>query len=544
MDRSTFFADLRRSQLLSERAIEEAAAGVPEGTPARAIARHLVESGLLTRYQAGRVLAGKPSRLVLGQYRILDKVGSGGTGRVYKALHTSMDRVVAIKVIRPDLLKDSSILNSFRREVRAVSKLHHPNIVAAYDANEIRGVNFLVMEYVEGMNLHQLVKAHGPLPVALACEVMRQAAQALQYAHERGIVHRDVKPSNLIVAELSEAWLREPVAGTPSPAAPVVKVLDFGLARLHGGADASGPDTVTAPDGGVFGTVDYISPEQADNIHAADVRSDLYSLGCTFYHVLAGAVPFPARTAMEKLLKQLTTEPQPLESVRPEIPAPVAAIVRRLMAKDRAERFQTPAELIRELAPWCDPRAGQAEAPSPDSGPGVTALGAAHETAETLFAGSDAVTYEPAVGPPPLPGTRPRLDAEFLEKWRQWTALIRMSLSQRGSRRWINVKEFQALQKDLANACRAQARRTGGNLRKLFEAMEGLVRPWITPESLMRTDAEIHHSLLVHCEQAEKDLERWAGRPPERAEEVQAPGGLFALFKRRRERPESEEEES
>src|SRR5262249_26922619 len=203
----------------------------------------------------------------------------------------------------------------FQREVQAIGLLNHPNLVIAYDAGKARGVYFLVMEYVNGPSVRKMVRRDGPLSVSLACEIVRQTALGLQYAHERGMVHRDIKPSNLLVRH-APGWKStrpsksEPVLALASPPAPVVKILDFGLARVGHVPGATGQEEVTlaVQSGVMVGTADYISPEQADNIHAVDIRSDLYSLGCTFYYILSGEVPFPGATALEKLVKRLTEE--------------------------------------------------------------------------------------------------------------------------------------------------------------------------------------------------------------------------------------------
>jgi len=333
MDRDTFFRHLRRSRLLSEPELAEAAQ-LTDSERAPVIARALVNRGLLTRFQVGRLLAGKASRLVLGQYRILDQVGRGATGRVFKAEHRTMGRVVALKVLSPGLLGDQSIEELFTREVRAAAQLHHPHIVAAYDANEIKGVSFLVMEYVEGPSLNELVRKQGPLPVGVACELMCQAAEALQYAQARGMVHRDIKPGNLLITFVPGPEGPGDQAGSPvdsSPSVPrlVVKVADFGLARVRGAGRAGAPDTIMAEPEAVYGTVDYMSPEQAENIHGVDIRSDLYSLGCTFYYALTGQLPFPGGTTLQKLLRQAMEEPRPLHELRPDVPAAVVDIVRR-----------------------------------------------------------------------------------------------------------------------------------------------------------------------------------------------------------------------
>jgi serine/threonine protein kinase len=286
------------------------------------------------------VCNGDTQPLSLGQYRLLDELGRGGMGRVYKALHTIMERVVAIKVISPELVSDPVAVEWFRREVRASTQLHHPNIVMAYDANEAEGLHFLVMEFVHGVTLDVLVKQHGPLPIPHACALIRQAALGMQHAHEKGMVHRDIKPGNLLI----------PLPEGDQPSEVLVKILDFGLARLHG--KTKGDTIALRGETGVLGTPDYIAPEQSRDIHAADIRSDLYSLGCVFYFTLAGRVPFPGDNAMEKLIKHLMEQPEPLEKVRPDVPPEVAALVRRLMSKDPADRYQTPGELVRDLETW------------------------------------------------------------------------------------------------------------------------------------------------------------------------------------------------
>jgi serine/threonine-protein kinase len=286
---------------------------------------------------------GRTDGFTLGQYRILDRIGRGGMGRVFKAEHQTMNRVVALKVLAPDLMKTERARVLFQREVRATAKLVHPNIVTAYDANQSGDRHYLVMEYVDGPNLHELVKERGPLPVGQACEFIRQAALGLQFAHGLGMVHRDIKPANLLVH-------RGPGLQC------VVKVLDFGLARLHEPAPQAeaGQDSVPAIEQQVMGTPDYLSPEQGRNLHRVDIRSDLYSLGCTFYYLLTADVPFPGGTTLEKLVRHGSEQPRPVTELRPEVPLAVAALVARLMAKRPEDRFQTPAELAAVLAPFAE----------------------------------------------------------------------------------------------------------------------------------------------------------------------------------------------
>jgi serine/threonine-protein kinase len=268
-------------------------------------------------------------------------------GRVFKAVHQTMNRTVALKLLSPNLVQTPRARELFQREVRAAAKLNHANIVTAYDANQIDDRYFLVMEYVDGPNLDQLVRGQKPVPVPLACEIMRQAANGLQYAHEMGMVHRDIKPANLLVQ----------LAGPNQDL--TVKILDFGLARLHEPGDENLPGGSRV----IMGTPDYLSPEQAVSLDQVDIRSDLYSLGCTFYFLLTGRVPYPKGTALEKLQRHKDEEPVPIEEYRPDSPLAVASMIRRLMAKNPPHRYQTPAELADALVPFASAEAPALPAP-------------------------------------------------------------------------------------------------------------------------------------------------------------------------------------
>jgi serine/threonine protein kinase len=345
VDRHTFLANLRQSGLVSHEQLGRLEDQLPETNRGRLVARALVRQGILTKFQAERLLAGRTNGFILGQYRILDHLGQGGMGRVFKAVHQTLNRVVALKVLAPQFIETEKAQRLFLREMRAVAQLHHPNLVAAYDANQIGNRHYLVMEHVDGPNLCQLVKEQGPLPPGLACELMRQAAEGLQYAHEMGMVHRDIKPSNLLVLlPGSPSWRKQYT----------LKILDFGLARFQTRDDQNtntGGSIVT--DANVLmGTPDFVSPEQARNLHAADIRSDLYSLGCTFYYVLTGRAPFQGGSALEKLVRHTTEVPVPVNRLRADVPEEVAAIVSRLMAKKPGQRFQTPGELAQALKPF------------------------------------------------------------------------------------------------------------------------------------------------------------------------------------------------
>ena len=260
IDRDTFITRLRASGLLGEEELSRATELAVGDRRGKALARALVESGTLTRFQAEMVYRGRTSGFLLGQYRVLDQLGRGGMGRVFKAEHQTMDRIVALKVLAPELMKTERARKLFEREVRAAARLVHPNIVTAYDANQSGDRHYLVMEFVDGPNLQELVRERGPLPIGQACDFIRQAALGLQFAHSLGMVHRDIKPANLLVHRAPEHIC-------------VVKVLDFGLARLHEpAADTdAGHDSVPAIEAQVMGTPDYLSPEQARNLHKAQL---------------------------------------------------------------------------------------------------------------------------------------------------------------------------------------------------------------------------------------------------------------------------------
>lgn len=318
---------------------ELAALAAEHGDP-KSLAKVLLERGWLTAFQVNALFQNGGRDLVLGPYVLLERVGQGGMGQVFKARHVVMNRVVALKVIRDERLETQEAVRRFRREIQAAAQLAHPNIVLAHDAGEVGGRHYLVMELIDGQDLGRLVQRQGPLATAQACELVRQAALGLQHAHERGLIHRDIKPSNLLLSREG-----------------VVKVLDLGLALLR--AEAPGAATHLTETGTVMGTPDFLAPEQAIDPRQADARADVYSLGCTLYFLLAGRTPFPQSTLAQKLLWQQQAEPAALGTVRGEVPAELTAVVRRMMAKKPEERFST----MREVADALTPFAGKEPVP-------------------------------------------------------------------------------------------------------------------------------------------------------------------------------------
>jgi serine/threonine-protein kinase len=309
--------------------------------------------------------------MTMGPYALLGRVAEGGMGQVFKARHRTTGRIVALKVIRREVLANPIAIPRFEREVKACAQLRHPHVVRSFDAGKADGTYYLAMEFLEGVDLLKMVERLGPLSVAQACDYLRQAALGLQHAYELGFVHRDLKPANLFVSRKprAEAVVPGGSAQIPRPSTTecpwgVLKILDFGLARLTMPDDTDGQAALTQV-GSLMGTPDFLAPEQAFDSHTIDIRADLYSLGCTFYFLMAGRVPFPGGSLTEKLVRQRKDEPMPVDMARRErlleigktdraassaqVPDAIVAILRKLMAKNPADRFQTPAELAAAL---------------------------------------------------------------------------------------------------------------------------------------------------------------------------------------------------
>jgi serine/threonine-protein kinase len=320
---------------------------------AKALAKDLITRGWLTPYQVNQIFQGREADLLLGQYILLERLGEGRTGQVFKARHVKMPRIVAINVIRKERLDNADAVKRFQQEVSTAATIDHSNIVHTFEADQIGDTHFLVMEFVDGTNLEELVKKKGPLPLTQACEYMLQTALGLQHAYELGMVHRDIKPSNLmlqmpeklpqLVEQKSES------RSAPRSVLPEVKIAGMGLSMLVSSI-AAGNLVGIKEEPGMTGRLDFLAPEQAMAGAAVDIRADLYSLGCTFYYLLTGRVPYPDGTAGEKHHKQQFEEPVPLRELRPEVPPGLAAVIAKLMAKKPEDRYQTPADFANVLA--------------------------------------------------------------------------------------------------------------------------------------------------------------------------------------------------
>ncbi len=299
------------------------------------LAEQLVRHMRLTAFQAQAVYDGKGEGLVLGNYVILERIGQGGMGTVYKAQHREMKREVAIKVLAPHLTKTPEGLKRFRREVRAAAALNHPHIVTAYDAAESKGARYLVMEYVDGADLASVVKTTGPLPVSRAVQYVLQVARALEYAHSKGIIHRDIKPSNLLVDRQDN-----------------VKILDLGLARIQDPEGATSTDSSLielTKTGMVLGTVDYMPPEQALGAKDIDHRADIYSLGISLYYLLTARVPYEGSTLLARFLAHREQEIPSLQQWAPDAPDSLDRVFRKMVAKEAQDRYASMSEVVVDL---------------------------------------------------------------------------------------------------------------------------------------------------------------------------------------------------
>ncbi len=344
-----FFTLLRKSRLLTPPQFDAAqttakrlrAASKATESPAvtaEHVAMELVREEVITQWQSAQLLKGQTG-FILQQYRLLAPVGRGGMGHVFKAIDTNSGNIVAIKVMSRKLTGNQTLVNRFRREIRASSLLKSRHIVKTLDAGRVGKVDFMVMEYVNGDQVDRIVSRVAAIPVAMACDIVRQAAIGLQHAHEQKMVHRDLKPGNLIVD-----WSADGI-GT-------VKIMDMGLVRLSTDGDER---TSVTKAGQIMGTPDYMSPEQGWDTATVDIRSDIYSLGCTLFRLITGRVPFPGDNPLQVLMARCSKDAPSVKSLRSDVPDPVEAIVRRMTLRDPSGRYQSPQELAAALEPFCSP---------------------------------------------------------------------------------------------------------------------------------------------------------------------------------------------
>jgi len=376
---------LRAYRILDQTQLDKVNRALQERAPdPRALAKELLQQGWLTPFQANQLLNGRGAELVLGEYLLLDRLGEGGMGQVFKARHRLMNRIVAVKVIRKERLANADAVQRFHREIQMAAQLDHPHLVRAHDAAQVGDTHFLVMEYAEGVSVQQLVRKSGPLPVGQACTYIHQASLGLQHASERKMVHRDIKPSNLQVTAQGR----------------VVKILDMGLARSHAAEGGAGIKAELTQACTIMGTPDFIAPEQIADPRRVDIRADIYSLGCTFYFMLAGRPPFPDGAWEEKLVSHRKVEPQPIEQVRSDVPAALGAVLRKMMAKRPEDRYAAPAAVAEALSQFCglnSPVPAVAAAPGVKAQPAPLPAGPAAAPAPAPVAASlvNPGSYEP-----------------------------------------------------------------------------------------------------------------------------------------------------
>ncbi|MGP0065469.1 MAG: serine/threonine protein kinase [Isosphaeraceae bacterium] len=384
---------IRNSGVLSEKAIADIKSKILQGEypmESVALAERLVRDNVLTSYQVKRFLGNRSNGLIVGRYIILDRIGSGSMGRVYKAHHVMMDRVVALKIISPEIASNDRVVARFQREMKLVGRLDHPNVVRAFDADQIQRVLYIVMEYVPGYSLGERLK-RGPIPPLEMIDYAAQAAQGLAHAHDQGIVHRDIKPSNMLLNREGR-----------------IKILDLGLGVLM---EADNSATFATADGIAVGTVDYMSPEQACG-RDVDGRSDLYGLGCAMYHLMTGKLPFPGTSPIERLGKRISGRHVPITEHLPDIPSSFVRILDKMLAHKPHERFSSAAELADALLGLTRPRA--------------KSIGPAGASASGKAATVEAKGVEAKPVPPPSPTI-----VEVRPSYPRWFAPLAQSVERR-----------------------------------------------------------------------------------------------------------------
>jgi tRNA A-37 threonylcarbamoyl transferase component Bud32 len=369
---------LGRNLFLAPAQVDELRPRLSEFAAAHSLVKELIQRNLLTPYQANQILQGKKDQLVVGANRLLERIGEGAMGQVFRAWNARLGRIVAVKMIHHEHLVSGKALERFRREMQTAAQLDHPNILLVRDADEIDQRPYMVMDFIEGDDLSRRVKSQGPLPIPEAVDCVRQAALGLEHAYERGVVHRDIKPGNLLLTK------------GPDGSA-LVKILDFGLARLNSEVRDSGRLTQV---GKLIGTVDYIAPEQVDDAHVADTRSDIYSLGCTLFYLLTGKPPFAGNTVVEKVTARRDGPVPSVRDLLPQAPPGLDAVMQRMMARMPEDRFQTPLRVAQALAPFIRPQAAEPTV-APSAQPvAVRALAPADAMAQAVSQASPAATFE------------------------------------------------------------------------------------------------------------------------------------------------------
>jgi eukaryotic-like serine/threonine-protein kinase len=337
----SFLRTVLRSGILQREELQDALRSLPVElrNDSDAVADHLVETGKLSRFQAEKLLQGMAVGLVLGPFHVLAPIGKGGMGTVYLARDSRCDTLVALKVLPPKRAREEErLLARFRREMEMCQRVAHPHLAWTYEVGVSQGCYYIALEYIPGKTLFRLVNEEGPLATPRAARLFTEVASALDHAHNQGLIHRDMKPSNIIITPHDHA-----------------KVLDLGLALVEG--EAPTDREVQGGPGYVVGTMDYIAPEQTEDPGKVDARSDIYSLGCTLYFCLTGRAPFAGGSAQEKIHRHRHEEPLPIPQFNPSVPPAFIGLLRKMMAKNPDHRLSTAAELQARLEEWAEPQA-------------------------------------------------------------------------------------------------------------------------------------------------------------------------------------------
>lgn len=390
---SRFWQETEQTGLITAAKLEACWAAIPEDKRTadaidRRLAREAVEAGHLTLWQAQQVLAGRAAALRIDKYLLIDLIGQGGMGRVYLGRDTRLNRKIALKILSRDRMNNPRAVARFQREAQVGAQLQHENLVRIYDEGVSQGTRYLVMEYIEGKNVAQILAEGGPMPSATAGKIARQIALGLQHAHDKGLIHRDVNPQNILVTRDGTA-----------------KLTDLGLAL-----DLGDMEEMVTRDGATVGTFDYIAPEQARHSRAVDTRSDIYSLGCTLYHMISGQVPFPGPSLPEKLYAHQISEPEELSLLVPGLPAGLDDVVRRMMKKAMEQRYQSPGEVAQALEPYVTGATSLSQiipsslARIPTTGP--MAGSSSSQSQPSVTPGEEAAPFAPAASPvQPIPAS-------------------------------------------------------------------------------------------------------------------------------------------
>jgi serine/threonine protein kinase len=409
-----FLKTVLRSGLIEADRLREILRGLPAAArdDSAAVADYFVRGGQLSRFQASRLLRGIAAGLMLGAFQLLAPIGRGGMGTVFMARDERSGQLVALKLLPPRLAREEERMRQrFVREMVVSQRVSHPHLCWTFETGQCRGVYYIAMEYIPGKNLSRLVREEGPLRLRRAARLLAEAAEGLEHAHNMGLVHRDMKPSNLMVTPHDHA-----------------KVLDLGLALIHG--EKVEDAAVVGGQGYIVGTMDYISPEQTTDAAGVDRRSDIYSLGCTLYFALGGQPPFPGGTNKDKIRRHRREEPRPLEELNSAVPPAFAAVVRKMMAKDPNQRHPSAIAVAEDLGAWAS-----GEAVQPLDQPEDAEYAQAVAALQTTVPSADFSL--PNLSLPDLSPEEARAQAATLIDWKKWPVWLLPLLCAAGL--WIGI---------------------------------------------------------------------------------------------------------